>query len=87
MGEGEMEMKTCLTRMISIPMGVSVFPKDPMYAQQWWAEAAVGKKIVFWKEHEKGGHFASVEKPVQLIEDIRSFTKASKLSGKMIRGS
>jgi hypothetical protein len=30
---------------------------------------------VFWKEHKKGGHFASVEKPVELIEDIREFTK------------
>jgi hypothetical protein len=25
--------------------------------------------------HEKGGHFASVEKPVELVEDIREFTK------------
>lgn len=31
--------------------------------------------IVFWKEHKKGGHFASVEKPAELIEDIREFTK------------
>lgn len=30
---------------------------------------------MFWKEHEKGGHFASVEKPVELVEDIREFTK------------
>lgn len=79
MGEGETEMRACLTRLISVPMGVSVFPIDPMYAQRWWAEAAVGKKVVFWKEHDEGGHFASVEKPLQLIEDIRSFTAAAKL--------
>lgn len=30
---------------------------------------------MFWKDHEKGGHFASVEKPVELVEDIREFTK------------
>lgn len=33
---------------------------------------------MFWKDHEKGGHFASVEKPVELVEDIREFTKLIK---------
>ena len=35
----------------------------------------MSNNIVFWKEHKKGGHFASVECPVELIEDIREFTK------------
>jgi hypothetical protein len=29
---------------------------------------------VFWKEHDKGGHFPSVERPEVLVEDIRAFT-------------
>jgi hypothetical protein len=49
---------------------------DVSYAPRWWAECKVASNIVFWKEHDKGGHFASVEKPVELVEDIREFTKA-----------
>ena len=30
---------------------------------------------MFWKEHAFGGHFASVEAPGELVEDIREFTK------------
>jgi hypothetical protein len=30
---------------------------------------------VFWKEHTFGGHFASVEAPAELVEDVREFTK------------
>lgn len=48
---------------------------DVFSLPRWWANASVSSNIVFWKEHEKGGHFASVEKPVELVEDIREFTK------------
>ena len=41
---------------------------------QWWAACTVASKIVFWKEHERGGHFSSTEKPRELVEDIRAFT-------------
>jgi len=42
---------------------------------KWWAACAIAKKIVFWKEHDKGGHFPSIEVPDVLVEDIREFTK------------
>jgi hypothetical protein len=48
---------------------------DVLHIPRWWAAVSVSSNIVFWKEHEKGGHFASVEKPVELVEDIREFTK------------
>lgn len=47
---------------------------DVLNIPKWWAEACVSNNIVFWNEHAKGGHFASVEKPVELVEDIREFT-------------
>ena len=30
---------------------------------------------MFWREQEKGGHFAATEKPEALVEDIRDFVK------------
>ena len=35
----------------------------------------MSSNIVFWNEHAKGGHFASVEVPETLIADIRDFAK------------
>jgi hypothetical protein len=67
----------------SVPLGVSVFPKDVCYSPRWWCEQTVGENITFWKEHDKGGHFPSTEKPAQLVEDIREFTKASKIREKI----
>lgn len=31
--------------------------------------------IVYWKEHDKGGHFAATESPDVLVQDIREFTE------------
>lgn len=45
-----------------------------MAIPRWWADVGVALNIVFWKEHEKGGHFASWEQPDVLIGDIREFT-------------
>lgn len=71
--------------------GASLFPYDIFNVPYFWASACVSKNIVFWKEHKSGGHFASTEKPAELVEDIREFTKnlrkenmtALKQSGKL----
>ena len=36
-----------------------------------WAETKAN--IVFWKEHDVGGHFAFVERPKEMIEDLDGF--------------
>ncbi len=51
------------------------FHSDVLNIPKWWAAASVAKNIVFWKEHDKGGHFPSVEVPEVLVEDIREFTE------------
>jgi pimeloyl-ACP methyl ester carboxylesterase len=66
-----------------VPVGVSVFPKDVFFCPRWWAESVAASNITFWKEHKKGGHFASVENPDELTEDIREFTAVSKISEKI----
>jgi hypothetical protein len=47
---------------------------DVMNVPKWWASVTVAENCVLWKEHSKGGHFPSVEKPRELVEDIREFT-------------
>lgn len=49
---------------------------DVLYIPRWWADCKVARNIIFWREHEKGGHFASTETPDQLVEDIREFTQS-----------
>lgn len=61
-----------------VGLGVSSFPKDIGYATRWWADATMAENIVTWREHEKGGHFPSVECPDALIEDVQEWIKAVK---------
>jgi hypothetical protein len=35
----------------------------------------VANNIVFWKDHDSGGHFAATEKPNALTEDLRVFAR------------
>ncbi|KAF8650389.1 hypothetical protein AX16_005197 [Volvariella volvacea WC 439] len=56
-------------------VGVSCFPYDVFYIPIWWARGTVADNIVLWKEQEHGGHFASVECPDQLTEDIFEFVE------------
>ena len=63
-----------INRPILVPMGYSEFPKEifspPIsLAQQFY------KDIRFWRSHGSGGHFAAMEKPNELAEDISLFVK------------
>jgi pimeloyl-ACP methyl ester carboxylesterase len=56
---------------VSIPVAVSVFPDELYPAPRSWAERAY-PKLVYYKKHDKGGHFAAWEQPALLTEDIRA---------------
>jgi len=51
------------------PTGVAVFAED--VAIRRYAE--YGNNIVHWSEFETGGHFAAMDSPDLLIEDVRTF--------------
>ncbi|KAJ7914238.1 Alpha/Beta hydrolase protein [Mycena leptocephala] len=53
----------------SIPLGLSRFPKDIVVLPKSWAKRM--GKVVFDREHERGGHFAAYEKPEELAQDLR----------------
>jgi pimeloyl-ACP methyl ester carboxylesterase len=56
---------------VSIPVAVSAFPNDIYQAPRSWAERAY-PKLIYYKKHEKGGHFAAWEQPQLLAEDVRA---------------
>jgi pimeloyl-ACP methyl ester carboxylesterase len=56
---------------VSIPVAVSVFPDELYPAPQSWTERAY-PKLMYFKKHSKGGHFAAWEQPQLLSEDLRA---------------
>ncbi|KAF4972590.1 hypothetical protein FSARC_863 [Fusarium sarcochroum] len=60
---------------ISVPMGVSSFKFE--LAGSTKGMVAKSGNIKFYKEHSKGGHFAALDRPQVLLEDIREFYRLS----------
>jgi pimeloyl-ACP methyl ester carboxylesterase len=56
---------------ISVPAAVSVFPEEIYQAPRSWAERAYSN-LLYFKKHDKGGHFAAWEQPQLLAEDVRA---------------
>jgi hypothetical protein len=56
---------------ISVPAVVSVFPEEVYQAPRSWTERAYSK-LLYYKKHDKGGHFAAWEQPQLLAEDVRA---------------
>ncbi|MET0213131.1 MAG: epoxide hydrolase family protein [Vicinamibacterales bacterium] len=60
-----------LPQNVSIPVAVSAFPDEIYQAPRSWAERAY-PKLIYYKKHDKGGHFAAWEQPQLLSEDVRA---------------
>ncbi|MCK6565255.1 MAG: epoxide hydrolase [Dehalococcoidia bacterium] len=56
---------------VETPTGVAVFPEEPWRVPRRWAEARFN--VVRWTEMPRGGHFAAMEEPALLVDDIRAF--------------
>lgn len=56
------------------PTGVSVFAND-FRTIRAFADRE-NSNIVYWSEHDEGGHFAAMEVPLALSEDLRDFFSA-----------
>jgi pimeloyl-ACP methyl ester carboxylesterase len=60
---------------VKIPVAVSAFPEELYQAPRSWTEKAY-PKLVYYKKHDKGGHFAAWEEPQLYSEDIRAGFKS-----------
>lgn len=61
-------------RRVEVPTGCAIFPKEFL---KWPPKSYVDRlfNVVHWSEMKEGGHFAALEQPVSLVNDIRSFYK------------
>ncbi len=58
-------------QFIEVPAGVATFPKDLTYPPRELGERFL--RVARWTEMPRGGHFAALEVPELLVEDIRAF--------------
>jgi len=56
---------------VEVPAGVAIFPKDIGIPPREWAERTL--RVHRWTEMPRGGHFAALEEPELLVEDLRTF--------------
>jgi pimeloyl-ACP methyl ester carboxylesterase len=56
---------------VSVPTGVAIFSKDIEQPPREWGERSYN--IQRWTQLPRGGHFAALEQPDLLAEDIRAF--------------
>lgn len=57
---------------VNVPIGVAAFP-DPVFPPPPRSQAEKSYEIVHWTEMAAGGHFAALEQPSALLEDMRAF--------------
>jgi pimeloyl-ACP methyl ester carboxylesterase len=56
---------------VQVPTACAVFPKEISIPPRRWVEAQYN--LTRWTEMPRGGHFAALEEPELLVEDIRAF--------------
>jgi microsomal epoxide hydrolase len=56
---------------VEVPTGCAIFPKEIIRPPRRWAEARFNVKR--WTEMPAGGHFAALEEPERLVDDVRAF--------------
>jgi microsomal epoxide hydrolase len=54
-----------------VPTAFAIFPRDISHPPREWAERFFN--VERWTEMPRGGHFAAMEEPERLVDDIRAF--------------
>ncbi len=57
-------------RSVTVPTGVSIFPKEIFRSSRRWMEKNYSN-IIYWNEQAKGGHFAAFEVPDLFVNELR----------------
>jgi pimeloyl-ACP methyl ester carboxylesterase len=69
--EGQSAMAAPPLQIMQSPTAISMFPKELVRISRRWAEKRFGNLIHF-NELDVGGHFAALEQPAMLTEEIRT---------------
>ena len=59
------------TNDISLPVAITVFPREVYRAPETWARRAY-RNLIYFNEVDKGGHFAAWEQPELLAAELRA---------------
>jgi pimeloyl-ACP methyl ester carboxylesterase len=62
------------------PMGFALFPKEINVPPRAWVERSMGGSLFHWTEMPRGGHFAALEQPQLLADDVRKFFHSVRVS-------
>ncbi len=63
-------------RRVEVPVAVAAFPGDDLYQTPPRSYVEKGYNVVRWTEMPAGGHFAALEEPQLLIDDVRGFARS-----------
>ncbi|KAF4780025.1 epoxide hydrolase [Colletotrichum scovillei] len=64
------------------PLGYSCFPAEIGLMPKAWAEKSF-PNLTQYRTHEKGGHFAALEQPALLLQDVEDFLASLKAASKL----
>ena len=64
---------------IDVPTGIARLPREAPFPPREWIERAY--RVVHWSDLPSGGHFAAMEEPERLVEDIRAFFRPLRPDG------
>ena len=56
---------------VRVPCAIAHFPKEILFPPRQWVER--GYNVQRWTEMACGGHFAAMEQPEVLAQDLRAF--------------
>ncbi|GCE15605.1 epoxide hydrolase family protein [Tengunoibacter tsumagoiensis] len=64
---------------IEVPAGIACFPKEISQPPREWAERTL--YVQRWTQMPRGGHFAALEEPALLAEELRAFFRPFRRNG------
>ena len=62
-------------RPVTAPTAYANFPKEILHPPRTWV-SRVYPNLQRWTDMKRGGHFAALEAPAALAEDVRAFFRA-----------
>lgn len=75
MGRSVISAAAQKTADISVPVAITVFPGEVYQAPETWARRAY-RKLIYFHQADKGGHFAAWEQPQLFTEELRAAFKS-----------
>ena len=65
------DVVTMMLAPITVPTGVSIFPREIRRPSRRWAEHRF-VNLHSWNDLERGGHFAAFEQPELFVDEVRA---------------